>query len=166
MHGSLYLLLKTEGELQELVRGWVKKTYLLFLACYFALSVTSLLVLPGLDTAHPMKTALYILPILVLLALTNILIHIRKNKDLPAFIGSAVVIALLMTMFGVWMFPNLIISIPNYAHSLNIVNASSSQATLKTMLIIACIGMPLVIGYTTVIYRIFRGKVKLDKNSY
>jgi len=34
------------------------------------------------------------------------------------------------------------------------------------MLIIALIGMPLVIGYTLIIYRIFRGKVRLEKEGY
>jgi cytochrome d ubiquinol oxidase subunit II len=32
--------------------------------------------------------------------------------------------------------------------------------------IIALIGMPLVLAYTTSIYWIFRGKVKLDASSY
>ncbi len=34
------------------------------------------------------------------------------------------------------------------------------------MLILAGVGMPLVLGYTFHIYRIFRGKVKLDSMSY
>ncbi len=34
------------------------------------------------------------------------------------------------------------------------------------MTVIAAIGMPLVISYTASIYWIFRGKVKLDANSY
>jgi cytochrome d ubiquinol oxidase subunit II len=34
------------------------------------------------------------------------------------------------------------------------------------MAIIAAIGMPFVLGYTSVIYWVFRGKVKLDKMSY
>jgi hypothetical protein len=37
-------------------------------------------------------------------------------------------------------------------------NASSSRLTLITMSIIAVIGMPLVLGYTVHIYRVFRGK--------
>ncbi len=34
------------------------------------------------------------------------------------------------------------------------------------MLVIACIGVPVVIAYTISIYWIFRGKVKLDRMSY
>ena len=45
-------------------------------------------------------------------------------------------------------------------------SATSTPATLSAMLIIALIGMPLVIGYTVFIYRVFRGKVVLDADSY
>jgi cytochrome d ubiquinol oxidase subunit II len=52
------------------------------------------------------------------------------------------------------------------ANSLTIYNASSTQRTLSTMLIIALIGMPLVIGYTIFIYRVFKGKVIITNDSY
>ena len=55
---------------------------------------------------------------------------------------------------------------PTPAHSLSVYNAASSPLTLTNMLIIAGIGMPLVLGYTIAIYRIFRGKVTLDDSSY
>jgi cytochrome d ubiquinol oxidase subunit II len=49
---------------------------------------------------------------------------------------------------------------------LTIYNASSSQKTLGIMLIIAVIGMPAVLAYTTAVYWTFRGKVQLDEHSY
>ena len=60
----------------------------------------------------------------------------------------------------------MILSSPTVANSLTIYNAASSAKTLRIMLIMALIGMPLVIGYTTTIYWIFRGKVKLGEGSY
>jgi cytochrome d ubiquinol oxidase subunit II len=74
--------------------------------------------------------------------------------------------AALLVLFGIGMFPNLILSNPNPENSLTIYNAASSAKTLKIMLIIAILGMPLVLAYTTSIYYIFRGKVKLDATSY
>ena len=72
----------------------------------------------------------------------------------------------LMVLFGLNMYPNLVYSLPNPENSLNIYNAASSPKTLGIMLIIACVGMPLVIAYTVSIYWIFRGKVKLENTSY
>ena len=55
---------------------------------------------------------------------------------------------------------------PDPSLSLTVFNAASSPKTLKIMLIIAAIGVPLVLAYTTSIYYIFRGKTKLDPMSY
>ena len=72
----------------------------------------------------------------------------------------------LMTLFGLEMYPNLVLSRPDPANSLTIVNAASSRKTLGIMLTIALIGVPTVIAYTISIYWIFRGKVKIDRMSY
>jgi cytochrome d ubiquinol oxidase subunit II len=71
-----------------------------------------------------------------------------------------------MGLFGLEMYPNLVLSNPAVANSLTIRNAAASQKTLGIMLTIALIGMPIVLAYTVSIYWIFRGKVKLDKMSY
>jgi cytochrome d ubiquinol oxidase subunit II len=72
----------------------------------------------------------------------------------------------LMGLFGLEMYPNLVLSKPALANSLTIHNAASSSKTLAVMLTIALIGLPVVLAYTTSIYWIFRGKVKLDRTSY
>ena len=51
-------------------------------------------------------------------------------------------------------------------NSLTIYNSSSSELTLKILLIIVAFGVPLVLGYGFYIYRIFRGKVEIDERSY
>jgi cytochrome bd ubiquinol oxidase subunit II len=98
---------------------------------------------------------------------TFLIIHILKKKYKPAFVFSSVGITLLMAMIVVAMFPNIVFSSLLSEFNLNIYNSASSQLTLKTMLIIAAIGLPPVIIYTLYIYRVFRGKVKLsDKIDY
>jgi cytochrome d ubiquinol oxidase subunit II len=64
------------------------------------------------------------------------------------------------------IFPNLAPSTLDPEWSLTIYNARSSQKTLGIMLIVAAVGMPCVLTYTTVVYWVFRGKVKLDHSSY
>lgn len=60
-------------------------------------------------------------------------------------------------------YPNLVKASNGQAFSITIFNGSSSELTLKVMLIIAVIGMPLVIYYTISVYRIFKGKVNTGK---
>ena len=73
---------------------------------------------------------------------------------------------LLMILFGLGIFPNMVYSNPNPENSLTVYNGSSSAKTLQTMLLIAAIGMPVVLAYSACIYWIFRGKVKLTESSY
>jgi cytochrome d ubiquinol oxidase subunit II len=42
----------------------------------------------------------------------------------------------------------------------------STEKTLTTMLAIALIGLPFVLGYTVFIYRVFKGKVEITADSY
>ncbi|MGH7132223.1 MAG: cytochrome d ubiquinol oxidase subunit II, partial [Phycisphaerales bacterium] len=64
------------------------------------------------------------------------------------------------------IYPNIVVSTPNNANNLNIYNASSTDKSLRFMLIVAAIGVPLVLTYTVAIYRVFRGKVVLTDHSY
>jgi len=96
----------------------------------------------------------------------NIPREVFHGRDFRAFLSSCVAMALLLMLFGVGLYPNMVYSLPNPANSLDVYNAASSQKTLEIMLIIAGSGVPIVLAYTASIYWIFRGKVKLDANSY
>mgnify|MGYP000859475463 CR=1 FL=1 len=166
MHGAIYILLKTEGDLHDLVRSWINRLILIFITFYVLTSVATILFMPLMTEAFRQSPILFVLPLLNALAIANIPREVHHGRDWRAFLSSCFSMIFLLTIFGIGMYPYLIHSIPNPEHSLDIYNASSSQKTLKIMLIIALIGMPLVIAYTTAIYRIFRGKVRLDASSY
>jgi cytochrome d ubiquinol oxidase subunit II len=101
-----------------------------------------------------------------MLAIANIPREIHYGRDGRAFLSSCVAMIALMGLFGLEMYPNLILSNPDAANSLTVRNAASSQKTLGVMLTIALTGLPVVLAYTVSIYWIFRGKVKLDRMSY
>ncbi len=167
MHGAIYLILKTEGELQQQVMGWVRKTIAFFVVCYVATSVVTLITQPHLVRPFSDNPALGILPLLTLLAVANIPREIYRDQPFRALLSSSLAVVGLLSLIGVGMYPNLVVSsLSAPARNLTIYNAASSAKTLKIMLIIALIGMPLVLTYTIAIYRIFRGKVKLTATSY
>ncbi len=103
---------------------------------------------------------------LSVLAIANIPRAVHHGRELQAFLSSAAAMVLLLVLFGIGMFPELIHARPEGAGSMTIMNASSSRLTLQTMLIMAALGIPLVLGYTFHIYRVFKGKVRLDSMSY
>jgi len=166
MHGSIYLLLKTEGDLHEKIRGWVNPTIIFFIICYVFTTMITLVFLPHMADNIKAFPFLMVVPFLNALAIANIPREIHHHRDFRAFLSSCAAMAALMALFGIGMYPDIIMSYPDTANSLTIYNAASSGRTLGIMLIIAIIGIPLVLSYTVSIYWIFRGKVKLDEHSY
>jgi cytochrome d ubiquinol oxidase subunit II len=166
MHGAIYLVMKTEGELQQRVRGWVNRTIILFVICYVATTTATLLFVPHMTQLFLHHPIFLVVPVLNALAIANIPREIHHGREMRAFLSSCASMLALMTLFGLGMYPDLVYSSPTPAHSLTIYNAASSQKTLAIMVYIAAAGVPLVLAYTASIYWIFRGKVKLGPSSY
>jgi len=57
------------------------------------------------------------------------------------------------------MFPFILPSSLDPTSSLTVWDASSSRATLFTMLIVTAVFLPLILAYTAFIYRVLRGRV-------
>jgi len=165
MHGAIYLALKTEGEIQARVRGWINNTIIVFVICYATTTMATLLYLPRMGDRIKAHPEFFGLPVLTMLAIANIPREISKGREGRAFISSCAAVFGLMGLVGLGMFPDLVRGLDS-STSLTAYNAASSHGTLVTMLIIAGIGIPLVLAYTISIYWIFRGKVKLDSMSY
>lgn len=166
MHGSIYLYLKTEGDLQKKVHGWMWHSFGVFMCFYMLTTIFTLVKIP-LATANLERWPVaWIIVVLNVLAIANIPRAIHLGRPGYAFISSVCTLCALTALFGIAIYPNLIVSSDNQAYSLNIYNAASSPMTLKIMLGIALLGMPFVMSYTAVVYWIFRGKVKLGMHSY
>jgi cytochrome d ubiquinol oxidase subunit II len=166
MHGSIFLYLKTEGELQERIRRWMWRTYWIFLVVFLITTAVNFATIPhatGNFRVYPWAWAVVGLNVL---AIANIPFAIKRGRPFYAFLSSSVTIAALIFLFGMALYPNMIYSSLNPEWSLTIYNAASSQKTLSIMRTIAFIGMPFVLTYTSIIYWTFRGKVDLGKFSY
>jgi cytochrome d ubiquinol oxidase subunit II len=166
MHGAIYGVMKTEGELQTRLREWVNNSIIFFVICYVTTTMATLIYYPHMVENFRATPVLFVVALLNMLAIANIPREISRRKELRAFFSSAASIAALLLIFAIGIFPNIVYSNPNPEYSLNIYNAASSEKTLTIMLIIALIGIPFVFAYTISIYWIFRGKVKIDEMSY
>jgi cytochrome d ubiquinol oxidase subunit II len=166
MHGAIYALMKTEGPLRDKLRGWINSCMIFFIICYAVTTMATLLYVPHMAARVRANPWLFSIALVNMLAIANIPREIHHGRDWRAFLSSCVAMIALMGLFGLEMYPNLILSNPIVANSLTIHNAASSQKTLGIMLTIALSGVPIVLAYTVSIYWIFRGKVKLDKMSY
>ena len=167
MHGSIYLLMKLEGEALAMVRGWIHRTIVIFLFFYGVTTVATLIHIPRMAQPFIDTPALGLFPILALIAILNVPIQARKERYGWAFLSSCASIALLISLFAIGTFPTIILStLDPVANSLTIYNTASTHKTLQILMLIVLLGVPLVLGYTVWIYRMLRGKVQLDHMSY
>jgi len=163
MHGATFLAMKVRGDYRDWVaahihRFWWVGVLPLALAGLITPFLRPRLVERCLD--HPLS---WILCLVVLWAS----VQVRESADGQnfgvAFVATSSLILSITGLIALSLYPAMVLSSADPVHSLTIYNASSSPLTLKTMLIIALIGMPLVLAYTAYVYWVFRGKILEDE---
>lgn len=165
LHGAIYLGMKTENRLYTKLTI-LAKNFTIFFVLSFALSTFyTLLYIPHLSDAIRGNNMLFILPLIMTLAIANIPRCLKKRNFRVAFLSSSVTIAALLTLVAVEVFPYLVYSPQFPANSITIENAASSPKTMGILLVIALIGSPLVLLYTSFVFWTFKGKVKLDETT-
>ncbi|MGQ9517020.1 MAG: cytochrome d ubiquinol oxidase subunit II [Anaerolineae bacterium] len=167
-HGAIYLVNKTNGALAERAKAWALRGWVALLVLTIATVITARFAAPARFEGKP--AWVWVLPAAVLIVMIGGRVLIAQGKPGRAFLASALTIAGLMALFGVGCYPYLLpasnaVDIAGY-QGLSIYNASASQLTLLTMLIIALIGVPIMLVYTAYIYRVFRGKVVFEEEGY
>lgn len=167
MHGTIYILMKTEGELHEKLRGWITPSIIFFIICYAATTMATLIYMPHMVQQIQERPIFFLIALGTMFAIANIPREIQKGRDHMAFASSCCNIIGLMVLYAIGTFPNIVRAIndPNNL-SLTYLNSASSPKTLSILLLMTLIGIPLVTAYTVSIYWIFHGKVKLDSTSY
>jgi cytochrome bd ubiquinol oxidase subunit II len=167
MHGSMYLYLKLpDGAARERVRGWMWHTWGSFLVLYMLGTIYTVARIPR-ALANFERFPWAPLPVVVsVLAIANIPRAVHRGKPVEAFASSALTIASLVALFGLALYPNLVTASNQAEYSLTVYNAASSTSTLWTMFMFVLIGMPFVLVYSAVVYRAFRGRVRLGDHSY
>jgi cytochrome d ubiquinol oxidase subunit II len=166
MHGAIYLHLKTEGELQKRVHGWMWTTFGIFLVMYVLMTIFTMATNRPSIEKFANYPWVWIVVVLNVLAIANIPRAIYLDKPFYAFLSSSATIAAFTVLFGMTLYPNMIASSVSPEFNLTLAKAASSETTLWIMLAVALLGMPFVLTYTATIYWVFRGKVRLGKFSY
>ena len=166
MHGAAFLAMKTEGELQRRMARWTTGPWIALVVLYLAATVATFFVSPFLFEGALGDPLFWVFSLLTLVALIFVPVANRAGRFLGAFLASSVTIVSMIGLAAVSLYPRLVPSTVDLASSLTIYNASSTPRTLTVMLIIALMGMPIVIGYTTYVYRVFKGKVVVTEESY
>ncbi|MEM5789594.1 MAG: cytochrome d ubiquinol oxidase subunit II, partial [Syntrophobacteraceae bacterium] len=154
VHGSLWLAIRTKGELKDRVArlSGLLWSVLAVMAVVFLIATWFSTRLYDNYLATP---ALAVIPIGAVASLFAIRFFISRARWWNAWFASSAFIAL-VTLFGVvGLYPNLLVSSIDTAFSLTAFNSASSPLTLKIMLGVALTFVPVVIAYQIWVYRFF-----------
>ncbi len=158
MHGALWLAVKSATIMRERALCCAKTLW----PWVLALSVLFLLMTytyTDLYDNYARIPLLLLLPLAAVAGLAGVRVMLAQGKELLAWACSAGFIAC-VTLFGVvGMFPRLVPSSLDPAFSVTIQKAASSPLTLKIMLGVALVAVPVVIGYQAWVYFTFSHKV-------
>lgn len=165
VHGATWLAIRSEGDLEANAAAMARKLWSVLLVVAVVFLFASLFATDLYDNylAHP---ALFIIILLTVFALLGVRFFLAKGSYGKAWLSSAVTI-LGATFYGVvGLFPNLFPSRISAQYSLTAHNASSSPLTLKIMLVVAVIFVPIVLAYQIWAYTLFKGKVTQEDLAY
>jgi cytochrome d ubiquinol oxidase subunit II len=166
MHGAIYLVMKTEKRLYTKLTIIVKNTTIFFVICLLLLSFYTLLYIPHLTEVIRKNNWLFVIPVIMVLATANITRTIAAQKYRYAFFSSSIAISLLLILVAVELHPYMVLSSIDPTYNLSVENAAASTKSLRILLMVAIIGVPLVAIYTSFVFWTFKGKVMLDETSY
>jgi cytochrome d ubiquinol oxidase subunit II len=165
-HGAVYMVSKAEGALAADMRAWARRAWIAWVALYVLATALAFFAAPRLFERALGFPPTWAALVLVFCGLALVPVFLRAGRPGRAFVASAAAVAGQVVLVGLGLYPRLLPSSSDPAHDLTIANASSSALTLTVMLVIALAGMPLVLAYQILIHRVFRGKVRLDEDSY
>ena len=157
-HGSLWLAVKAEGPLYDRAAALSSKLWVLLLVVAVVFLVHTWFATP-LYKNYLSRPFLFVIPLATVVALLITRLFIAKRAWWNAWFASCLTIVG-ATLFGVvGLYPNLYPSSLNPAFSLTAFNSSSSPLTLKIMLVVVLIFVPIVILYQGWVYYLFKDKV-------
>lgn len=159
MHGALYLILKTGGELNARLRRIVKALWPAQIALSAAAVGATMLVRPGLLDNYRRGPVGWIIPLAVAGGLGGIFHFTRTGQERNAFLSSCAYILATLAGAAYALYPALLPSSNDPANSLTIRNAAAGPGSLAAGIGWWTAGMLVAIGYFVIVYRMFRGKV-------
>jgi cytochrome d ubiquinol oxidase subunit II len=165
-HGALYLAVKTENELNQRVRRVALTAWPLQLILTIAGLIATFYVRPTVLDNYKQHAVGYLVPLVVFGSLAAMIYGILKEQYKLAFVASALYIVGMLVGAAFALYPVVLPSSSDPARNLTIYSTAAAHHGLTVGITWWSIGMVLALGYFTFLFRMFRGKVRLEGEGY
>lgn len=164
-HGLTWIAVRTSAEVRERAKRTHGKLFWILVLILFTFLMLSFRY-TDLFTNFEQNPVLILIPALGLLFLFCSRVLIRRDSFFKSWLSSFLAIIFLTLFLMAGLYPRLLPSSIDPSFSLTAYNASSSTLTLKIMLAVAAIFVPMVLVYQAWAYNIFRKPVEKDDLLY
>ena len=154
--GATWLVMKTTGSVQEHCRRFAWIAALSTLALIGIVSLWTPLLNPQfMERWFAWPQILYTAPVPLLVALAAFVLFngLRRHQDVAPFLAAIALFVLSYAGLGISFYPYIVPT------SITIWAAAAPESSLRFLLIGAAVLIPAILGYTTLAYWVFRGKV-------
>jgi cytochrome d ubiquinol oxidase subunit II len=157
MHGGAYLAWKTDGPVQDRSRRFGRAAAWLVAALWPVMTLLTVRMNPEMFTQFGRRPLAWACALIALAGLVTVFRGLRRGADRAAFLGSSAFLLGLMAATAASIFPVMLRSIAA-SPSLTAFNASNDAAGLHTALRWWLVGIPLVVVYFAIQFRVHAGK--------
>src|SRR5271169_1145668 len=165
-HGSLYVAVKTEGDLNRRARTVAQAAWPLQLLLTIVGLVATVYIRPGVLDNYKHHAVGFLIPVLVFGSLAVMMHALLKRADKIAFVASASYIVGMLVGAAFALYPVVLPASTDPARNLTIYNTAAGHHGLSVGLTWWVFGMILALGYFFFLFRMFKGKVRLEGEGY
>ena len=165
-HGSLYVAVKTEDDLNRRARSVAKAAWPLQLLLTIVGLVATVSIRPGVLDNYKHHAIGFLIPVVVFGSLAVIMHALLKRADKIAFVASALYIVGMLVGAAFALYPVVLPASTDPARNLTIYNTAAGHHGLSVGFAWWILGMILALGYFFFLFRMFKGKVRLEGEGY
>jgi cytochrome d ubiquinol oxidase subunit II len=163
-HGATGLALRTDGPLEKRSDRYARRLWLAVVILLPVVSFETALVRPGFFAMIARRPAAWPADVAVAAGLLSILRGLVGGRQLLAFAGSCGVVAGLVGGAAVSMYPEMLHSTLDPAHSITTTNGAADGYGMRVALLWWPIALVLSLGYAGYVVRRSRGKVHREED--
>jgi cytochrome bd ubiquinol oxidase subunit II len=165
-HGAIYITTKSEGDLNRRARATATGLWPLLLILSLAGLLTTIWIRPAMLDNYKQHVIGFLIPAVVYGALAAMIVALHKRQEKVAFIASSCYIVGMLAGAAYGLYPVVLPASTDPSRSLTIYNSAAGHHGLSVGFLWWLFGMILALGYFFFIYRMFRGKVRLEGEGY
>lgn len=150
-HGSLYIALKTKGDIRERARDFAGKMGIVAIALIAGFTVWT-------AVAYGKGVLSWVLAAIAIAGIAVGLVMNSKGREGWAFFGTVLSILTMVAGIFVAMWPNVVPAL-TAGNDLSLYDAASTSYTLTIMTVATAIFLPMVLGYQAWTFWVFRKRL-------